>query len=400
MKTQTHLALASPPAAILAMFANAGDPATVLRELSAGFETFKADQDRRLAGLEAATDALTLQAAAMRLNGSALDGQSSIRRATPKDLMAFGEIIRSGGPAAAMRTISDPDGGYLVPEELAGEIISIQRNMGAMRKLAKVVPTKSSSYQQPFNIAGTASGWVGETEARPQTAGPNLVMLDFPAGEIYANPAVSQGLLDDSAFNIAEFVINEIAAEFDAQEGTAFLNGNGIKKPRGLLTYATASTADASRPFGTLQYIPSGGATGFASSNPADVIHTIRLSLKAGFRSNATWLMNSNTLAVVSKWKDGQGRFLMQPAITEGARDQLAGYPVETDEGMPDIGAGSFPIAFGDFKRGYLITDRVQVRMIPDALTNKPFVNYYTTKRIGGGLLDSQAIKLMKIATT
>jgi HK97 family phage major capsid protein len=317
----------------------------------------------------------------------------------PRDLAtarnALAAFAKTGAldAQASMSTVIDPDGGYIVAPELDTRIQQLQRNLSPMRRIARIVQTKASSYQLPVNVGGTASGWVGETAARPETASPDLALLDFPAGEIYAMPAVTQRLLDDSPVNIAQFLEGEIAKEFGEKEGTAFLTGNGINKPSGLLAAPTATTDDGTRPFGTFQSISSGNA----SAITADGLINFVYRLKVGYRTNGTWLMNSLTLSAIRQLKDNNGRYIYEQSYAAGTPSTLLGFPVEIDESMPSIAAGAFPIAFGDFQAGYLITDRLGIRILRDPFSNKPYVMFYATKRVGGGPLDSNAIKFLQI---
>lgn len=380
------------------------DPNRILSDLTGAFSQFRERQDTRMSDVEASLDQLQLRVTAGALNGGGdLSGLRGQRR---QAVEALGRFAKTGDPAAAfaglnpqasMTSDSDPDGGYLVPDEVSSEIISLQRDISPMRRLARVKVTKSKAYQQPINKGGSTSGWVEERESRTETETPDLAMLEFPAGEIYANPAVTQNLLDDSDFDLGEFLATEISNEFDDQEGAAFITGNGIKKPRGILSYDTYVGAGNAE-FHKIQAVHSGAATDFSAANPFQALVDVRQALKAKHRRNAVWIMNSATQGKVSKWVDGQGRPIWQTALTAGAPDMLLGHPVELDENMPDVGAGAYPVALGNWKLGYLINDRMGIRILRDPYTNKPKVHFYATKRVGGGLLDAEAIKLLKIA--
>ncbi|MDP1868452.1 MAG: phage major capsid protein [Bradyrhizobium sp.] len=382
-------------------------PNAVLNELSGAFASFKQNHDRRQTAVENALDDIAAQMAAFRLGGGLGEDPAN----TKKAMNAFGGYVKTGQtdamdalrPQNAATTDNDPSGGYLVPKEIGDTIVRRQIEFSPMRRLAMVRPVNSDSFEQLINAGGGTAAWVGERQARPETDSPNYIALTFVAHEIYANPSVSQKLLDDSAFNIASEVTQAIAEDFDEKEGASFVTGDGVLKPRGFLSYDTpVTTADATRAFGTLQYVPSGvaGALTDGSNNGGDALITVVYKLKAGYRRNAIWLMNSATAGTVRKFKDLEGRYLWQDALAQGQPPTLCGYPVEFDENMPDVGANAFPIAFGDWKRGYMIIDRIGVRILRDPYTNKPFVMFYATKRVGGGLLHSDAIKLLKVATT
>jgi len=289
------------------------------------------------------------------------------------------------------------DGGYAVPREIDALISSRLKNISPIRAVAQVVQTGSSGYRKLVTTGGTASGWVSETTARPETTTPSFAEIAPPTGELYANPAASQSMLDDAAFDLESWLADEIAMEFARAEGAAFINGTGINQPKGFLSAPSAPDNDAARPFGTLQFLASGDATGFDAAPEIKLIDLVH-SLKAGHRQGATWVMNSATLAQVRKLKAEDGSFVWQPGLMEGQPNRLLGYPVLEAEDMPDIAADSCPIAFGNFRSGYLITERSATSILRDPFSNKPFVHFYSVKRIGGQVLDSDAIKLLRIS--
>lgn len=289
------------------------------------------------------------------------------------------------------------DGGYAVPREIDALISSRLKNISPIRAIAQVVQTGSAGYRKLVTTGGTSSGWVSETAARPETATPGFAEIAPPSGELYANPAASQAMLDDAAFDLESWLAEEIAMEFARAEGAAFINGTGANQPRGFLDAPNSAAKDATRPFGTLQFIASGNATGFDTAPEIKLIDLVH-SLKAGHRQGASWVMNSATLAQVRKLKAADGSFLWQPGLMEGQPNRLLGYPVVEAEDMPDIAANAFPIAFGNFRAGYLIAERSATSILRDPFSNKPFVHFYSTKRIGGQVLDSDAIKLLKIS--
>ncbi|MCW1429157.1 phage major capsid protein [Novosphingobium sp. JCM 18896] len=289
------------------------------------------------------------------------------------------------------------DGGYAVPREIDAAIAARLRNISPIRSIAQVVQTGTAGYRKLITTSGTAAGWVSETAARPETATPAFAEIVPPAGELYANPAVSQTMLDDAAFDLESWLAGEIATEFARAEGQAFVSGSGTNQPKGFLAAPTAATADGVRAFGTLQFLASGNASGFDAAPDLKLIDLVH-QLKAAHRQNATWVMNATTLASVRKLKDAHGAFLWQPGIAQGQPDRLLGYPVVEAADMPDVAAGTFPIAFGNFQAGYLIAERNATTILRDPFTNKPFVHFYATKRVGGQVLDSDAIKLLKIS--
>lgn len=288
------------------------------------------------------------------------------------------------------------DGGYAVPRQIDAMIARELAEISPIRSIAQVVQTGSAGYRKLIATGGTASGWVSETAGRPGTDTPNFAEIAPPTGELYANPAASQSMLDDAGFDLESWLASEIAMEFARAEGAAFVGGSGVDQPEGFLSAPVSTNGDASRNFGALQYVGSGDADGFDANPDArliDLVHT----MKAGHRQGASFVMNSATLAEVRKLKTADGAFLWQPGLVEGQPDRLLGYPVVEAEDMPDIAAGTYPIAFGNFRHGYLIAERSATQVLRDPFTNKPFVHFYATKRVGGQVLDSNAIKLLKI---
>lgn len=296
----------------------------------------------------------------------------------------------------SFNSVSPTDGGYAVPRELDAMIASQLKAISPIRSIAQIVQTGTSGYRKLVSTGGIASGWVSEIGNRTETGTPDFAEIAPPSGELYANPAASQSMLDDVGFDLENWVANEVAMEFARAEGAAFVNGTGSDQPAGFLTANTSTTEDSMRNFGSLQYIGSGNAAGLNSAPEeklVDLIHT----LKSGHRQGASFVMNSATLAEVRKLKTADGAFLWTPGMVEGQPDRLLGYPVVEAEDMPDVAAGEFPIAFGNFRHGYLIAESSATHMLRDPYTNKPFVHFYTSKRIGGQVLDSNAIKLLKI---
>jgi HK97 family phage major capsid protein len=306
--------------------------------------------------------------------------------------------LRTGRTAElkSLNTAIPADGGYAVPREIDALIARELVEISPIRGLAQVVQTGTSGYRKLISTGGTASGWVSESAGRPDTDAPTFAEIAPPSGELYANPAASQVMLDDAAFDLEAWLASEIAMEFARAEGAAFVNGNGVNMPAGFLTAPVSVIGDGARPFGTVQYVGTGDDAGFGTAPEAkliDLVHT----LKAGHRQGASWVMNSATLSEVRKLKTADGAFLWQPGLVEGQPDRLLGYPVVEAEDMPDVANGAFPIAFGNFRAGYLIAERSATSILRDPFTHKPFVHFYATKRVGGQVLDSAAIKLLRI---
>jgi len=410
--------------------AESGDANAIVTELNKAFAAFKTEHQEELKGIKAkfadvvqaekverinteigklqtALDETNAQLAAARLGGAS-DGQvpSAEMREHAK---AFNQFFRRGTEEglrelemkAALRTDSDPDGGYVVPDQMEQTIDRVLGSVSAMRSIASVMSVSAASYKKLVNQGGAGAGWVGERQARPETATPTLAELSFPAMEIYANPAATQTLLDDARVDIAAWLAEEVSTAFAEAEGAAFISGDGVNQPRGLLSYDTV--ANASHSWGKIGYTASGVAAALTDSshNGVDALIDLIYSIKQGYRQNARFLMNKSLQATVRKLKSKtEELYLWQSPVQAGQPATLLGYPITDDDNMPDVAAGAFPVAFGDFRRGYLIVDRFGVRVLRDPYTNKPYVHFYTTKRVGGGVQNFEAIKLLKIAAS
>lgn len=374
--------------------ATAEDVVEALESIQETVETFKTDADKRIAQLEQAGREESVRAALAERGGIGGEFPSATDRAEREAFAAFGRGVRN-----AMSTDSNPDGGYLVPRTVEAEISRLARDVTPMRSLARVVTATSSAYVKTVSLNGPNARWVGEKESRNQTDGMKLSELEFPVHELQAMPAVTQTLIDDARSDVAGELSLEIATAFTEMENTAFVLGDGVRKPRGFLAYG--AVANASWAWGKIGFFKSGVAAALTdgANNGIDALYGIYYGLKAAYRANAVWLMNSQTALVVSKLKDENENYLWQPSIQLGQPPTLLGRPVVIDENMPGIEADSTPIAFGDFQRGYLIVDRVGIRVLRDPYSTKPYVLFYTTKRVGGGVQDFAAIKLLKIAS-
>ncbi|MES9842734.1 MAG: phage major capsid protein [Candidatus Thiodiazotropha endolucinida] len=302
----------------------------------------------------------------------------------------------------AMSIGVNADGGFAVPTAIDNQIEKLLREISPIRQVARVVQVGTSDYKKLVNTGGINSGWVGETDARPETDTSQLAEVIPPIGEIYCNPSATQHALDDVFFDAEGWLAEEIAEEVSIQEGAAFILGDGVNKPKGFLTYTTADIPDASRVFGALQHMPTGvaGAWPAVDADTADLLIDVVHTLRTPYRKGAVWVMNSTTLSTIRKLKDVNGQFLWQNTLVEGQPGMLLGYPVIEAEDMPDIAADSLSVAFGNFDRGYTVVDRMGTRVLRDPYTNKPYVYFYTTKRTGGAVVNSEAIKLIKFGLT
>lgn len=412
--------------------ADAGTATEILNELKRTFEAFKSEHEEEIKGIKAnfadvvqtekverinaditglqkALDEVNAALAAVRVGSGS---GSEVDPAVAEHAETFNTWFRRGERAidadlhdlevkASLTTDSDPDGGYLVPEEMESTIDRVVGTISAMRDLASVMTIGTDTYKKLVNQGGASSGWVGEKEARPETDTPTLRELIFNAQELYANPATTQKTLDDARVDIAQWLADEVSIEFAEQEGLAFISGDGVNKPRGLLAYDTV--ANSSYAWGKLGFIVTGKADGFlaptASVNPADALIDTYYGIKQQYRNGASWLMSDATMGTVRKFKDGDGNYIWQPPAGTAEVPTILGKPVRTDDNMDAVAANKFPVAFGNFTRGYLIVDRFGIRVLRDPYTNKPYVHFYTTKRVGGGVQNFEAIKLLKVST-
>jgi len=392
------------------------DVEQVAQEIQQKFNDFKEKNDKRIDGIEQEKGKLAGQVDTLNGKLSELDELKSSLEAEIKQLKrpaggtstkeasehksAFMDFMRKGKDDGlrdlerkALQVGVDEDGGYAVPEELDRTIIELLKDEVVMRQEATTITVGGANYKKLVNLGGTNSGWVGETDARPATEESKLGQIEPFMGEIYGNPQATQTMLDDAFFNVESWINSELAIEFAEQEEIAFTSGNGTKKPKGFLAYASTLEVDKVRAFGTLQHILSGAAAGVTADSIIKLVYTLRKV----HRSGAKFMMNNNSLFAVRTLKDAEGNYLWRPGLELGQPSSLAGYGVAENEQMPDIAAGAKALAFGNFKRGYTIVDRIGTRILRDPYTNKPFVGFYTTKRTGGMLADSQAIKLLQI---
>mgnify|MGYP001495226174 CR=1 FL=1 len=403
-----------------------GSVGEALEELMRAFEAYKDTNDERLSELErrSAADPLiddklarldraldeTKRVAdrlAVKAQRPHLGGAGARETAAVRDhRRAFDEYVRKGetanlarleAKALAVTTNSGADGGYLVPPETERAVMSALKDISPIRAIASVRQVSGSVYKKPFATTGFATGWVAETTARSSPSyTPTLVEVPFATKEIYAMPAATATLLDDSAVNIDEWIAEEVRDTFALQEGTAFVKGNGTTEPKGFMSYDKA--AAGSEPWGEIGFIKTGANGAFPGSSPSDKLIDLVYTLNASYRAGGTFIFNRGTQAVIRKMKDDEGNYLWQPAVAAGLPSQLMGYPVVESEDMPAITTGSYSIAFGDFRRGYLIVDRVGIRILRDHYSSMPYVLFYTTKRVGGGVQDFNAIKLLQFA--
>jgi HK97 family phage major capsid protein len=377
--------------------------------------------DAEIKKISAEIDKLVEQQAALALSGGDGNGRRDPRTQNAgygDYAKAFNTYFRKGEAAiqggesalrdlevkASMTVGSNPDGGYTVLPEIEMAIDEVVKEISPIRQIASVRQIGTAEYRKLVNQHGVASGWVGETDSRPQTAGSKLSELKFPIMEIYAMPAASQSLLDDSFVDIGAWLAAEVQLEFARQEGIAFISGDGVNKPNGFVGgYPVVANTDYA--WGKIGYVATGAAGAFKTTDTppagADCLVDLLHSVHSTYRINSTFLANRSTLGAIRKLKDGQGNYLLNMVLRpEGFVEEILGRPAVETPDMPDIGANSLSVAFGDFKRGYLIIDRIGIRVLRDPYTAKPHVLFYTTKRVGGGVQNFEAIKLLRFSNS
>jgi len=354
----------------------------------------------RIADMKAQLEALETAIARSQFQGG---GSSSLNRAQQEHEKAWCNWFRKGisdglkdlAIKAEVSTLSDPDGGFFTaPPTVEAAIDRVAGTMSAMRRICRAMTINSASYEKFVNQGGNTHGWVGEKQARTETDTPTVAKIVLNAKEIYSMPKTTQTLLDDSIRDIGAWLADEVSLDFAEAEGEGFVStGTGVESPQSL--NSVTKIANASYAWGKIGFITSGHAT---LLQDLDAMLDVELALKAVYLGGASWLMNRSTATVIRKFKTGDGQYLWQPGLISGQPNTFNGYPVELDDNVDSVAAGKFPIYFGNFKRGYLIIDRQGIRVIRDNLTEKGRVLFYTTKRVGGGVVMYEAIKALKIS--
>lgn len=388
-----------------------GNVTALIAELNKDWEAFKAtmaDKDKELA--KKFDDVVTTEKLA-RINSSVSDLQKAVDDANAKiaamSVGAGGQVdmkdreysdaflahVRRGDVNASLNKGTATEGGYLAPIEWDRTITDKLKIVSPMRQIASVQTISTAGFSKLYNLRGTTSGWVGEKVARTETNTPAFDSMTFASGEIYANPAATQAMLDDAQISLESWLADEVQTEFAYQEGLAFISGDGTNKPAGFLSFVTGGANATKNPLGAIEAKTTVSGTAFTADELLELVYLLPSVYTAG----AGWVMNRTTQGVIRKMKDGQNNYLWQPSYVAGQPAQIAGYPVTEMPGMPDIALSAMPVAFGDFRRGYLIVDRAGVRVLRDPYSNKPYVMFYTTKRVGGGVNDPQTIKVLKM---
>jgi HK97 family phage major capsid protein len=381
-------------------------PAAEAKAAMTGFlNEFNRFQDEVKSTLKHQEERLTmLNAKTMSYGRPALSARAEVEAPHQK---AFNAYLRTGDDdglrgltleGKAMSTAVAADGGYLVDPQTAERIQSMLLSTSSLRSVANVVQVEATSFDVIVDRSEVGSGWATEAAATTETATPIIERISIKLHELAAMPKASQRLLDDSAFDVEGWLAEKIATRFIRAEAAAFINGDGVDKPKGILL--PTKVANASWTWGNIGYVPTGAAADFATTNPADCIVNLVYALGADYRANATFVMNSKTVGAVRKMKDADGRFLWSDGLAAGEPSRLMGYPVLVSEDMPDIAANAFAIAFGDFRAAYTIAERPDLRILRDPFSAKPNVLFYANKRVGGDITDFAAIKLLRVAVS
>lgn len=388
------------------------DIKALIEEQGKTFEAFKAAHQKELDDLKKGMGDVVQSEQVDRINASVSDLQKAIDDANAKIAAmsisdgardglrdqeysdAFRSHFKRGDIQASLNKGADSEGGYLAPVEWDRTITDKLVEVSAMRQIASVQTISTAGFTKLFNLRGTASGWVGEETARPETATATFGTMTITPGEIYANPGATQGMLDDAEVNLEAWLAGEVQTEFAKQEGLAFVSGNGTNKPAGFLSHATGGANAAANPLGAIEVLTAAGTTAVTEDELLETIYAVPSS----YTANARWVMNRTTMGIIRKLRDGDGRQLWQPSTAAGQPSTLLNYAVTEMQDMPDMATGTQPIAFGDFMRGYLVVDRTGVRVLRDPYTAKPKVLFYTTKRVGGAVVDPQGLKVMEMA--
>lgn len=291
-----------------------------------------------------------------------------------------------------MTTLSDPDGGYYVHTDMSGRIVEQIYETSAMRQVASVVTIGTMELSGPVDLGETSGGgWVAETQTRTETGTPQIGMWKIPVHEMYEEPHVTQTLLEDSAFDVESWLSAKVSAKFSRRENSAFVNGDGVGKPRGFLTYTAGTGGTASKQIEQI-------VTGSASAVTGDGFVNLEGSLKQAYIPGSRFAMKRSTRNAVRLLKDGQNNYLWHRDYSAKHPETLLGYGLELFDDMPAIAAGALVAAFGNFAEAYTIVDRLGISVLRDPFTRKPFIKLYTRKRVGGDVLNFEALKLLKVS--
>lgn len=380
-------------------------PAAVLAELSEVMADFRKKTDARFSEMRSDMESLAATSAAKEMGGGGnYKGSSTDIKALQGAAVALitGDQQKANAlfvEVNAMSADNDPAGGYVVHDVLSTGMTKVMAEISPIYRLARKIPMpKGGAFEEPVDRESAEASWVGEKQSRSDTTSPGLAKFRVEMKEIFAMPKATQTLIDIASIDVLGWLMGKVGDSFATKESTAYHTGDGVLCPRGILAYPTAATADATRAWGTLQHTGTGVSGALPAADPADKLIDMITMLKPQYRKGAVWLMNRSTAAVISKIKDAEDRYIWQQGLQLGQPSVLLGYPVEIDEDMPDIAAGSLSVAFGNIEKAYTIIEQPGTKFLTDPYTDKPNVRLYAYRRVGGGLNNSEAIKLLKFS--
>jgi HK97 family phage major capsid protein len=387
------------------------------------------DLEAKLSRLSSAIDAMSNILGGLQVKGLGLGGGSASDGDIATETKAFNAIRRSYSDGKAVADISvgeysdykgaffswarkgrldsltdserkamlagdDPNGGYLLPPSTIGRVVARIFELSPIRAIASVQPISTMALEGVYDNDEIAYGWVSETGARPTTTTPALGKYRIEAFEMYTDPKATQTLLDDAAVDVEGWLARKVADKFARVEGSAFINGTGVGQPRGFATYTLVATADATRAWGSIEKLKTTANGDFASSNPGDVLFDLIAAMKAGYTSNAQFVTTRAVIAKIRKFKEATtNAYIWQPGLQKGNPDTLLGYPIVIAQDIPALTTGSASLWFGDWAEAYQIVDRLGIRTLRDPYTDKPYVHFYSTRRVGGAVVNFEAIK-------
>ncbi|MDR3450742.1 MAG: phage major capsid protein [Alphaproteobacteria bacterium] len=329
------------------------------------------------------------------------EGDSAHKKAFLKYIAKGYDADLASFQSKALEVISNSEGGYMVPPELSDRIVTRQFDTTPMRQIASVMTISTEAVEMLRDTADPVATWISELGVPADTADNGIGRIRIPVHELYAQPKATQKLLDDAFINVEEWLINKISAKFSRAENNAVVVGDGIGQPRGFTSYSAVTTDDATRAWGVLQYVPTGVNGAFATTNPADVLFDLMHKLRVGYHPDATWIMPRAVSDMIRKFKENTTQaYIWQPGLQAGQPATLLGFPVVLGEDMPSVATGSFSVAFGSFKEGYTIVDRIGMQILRDPYTGAPFVKFRCTKRTGGDVVNFEAIKLLSFSAS
>lgn len=367
-----------------------------IQALSDGAVERIAAQDARIDALTKAVDSNLADRNRRQFGGSSSQEQTA-------ETKQFLQWARTGDGFERKANITigtSTEGGVLVPRQLANELLSVQKNLSPMRKVARIYEAETSDFHIPISVGGTGAAWSAETGTRSVSNSPTFQEIVPPGGELYAVIQVSNWALQDSKYDLNAWLRDEAAAQFAVTENGTFITGDGSSKPSGLLAGTTAATADASRTWGVIEHLATGVSADFAATNKGDKLIELTYKLKPGYRANGAWMMPAAIAAEIRQFKSTTGQYLWQESVALGQPPMLLGYPVYECEDVAAKAANSLSVVFADFSRAYAVVDRVGLSVVRDEVTTRGHTLFYFAKRVYGKLVDSNAVKVLKFAVS